>query len=191
MLTVWCCLFGVLFVCRLILENLLKYGLRMNFFKYIAASLSGRGNLPLVLAFPALLLLSFASLGVELLAWRFVHGEDQVGGGEGYRAASRALCQHGCLGRCASAAGGSLGMLVAQLQRTHPCALSATAHYPFCCASVFGHPLQASSMLCVTSEVVCLPEVYFTGHGCRRGITWSRKTCHLRQWTGCCASAPG
>jgi hypothetical protein len=70
----------VLFVCRLILENLLKYGLRMNFFKYIAASLSGRGNLPLVLAFPALLLLSFASLGVELLAWRFVHGEDQVGG---------------------------------------------------------------------------------------------------------------
>jgi hypothetical protein len=75
-------------VCRLILENLLKYGLRMNFFKYIAASLSGRGNLPLVLAFPALLLLSLASLGIELLAWRFVHAEEQVGS------------DNSCLGMC-------------------------------------------------------------------------------------------
>jgi hypothetical protein len=64
--------------CRLILENLLKYGLRMQFFNYIGASLHGKGNLPLVLAFPALVLFAMIGLCSELLGAYCLRYEQQV-----------------------------------------------------------------------------------------------------------------
>jgi hypothetical protein len=63
---------------RLILENLLKYGWRFNFISYVLSSLAGRGNLPLVLAFPALVCLSLASLGSEKLARAWMAAEQRV-----------------------------------------------------------------------------------------------------------------
>lgn len=64
---------------RLILENLLKYGWRLNFISYISRSLAGRGNLPLVLAFPALVLLSLLALAAERLGLYCLRAEEQVG----------------------------------------------------------------------------------------------------------------
>jgi hypothetical protein len=64
----------------LILENLLKYGWRLNFISYISRSLAGRGNLPLVLAFPALVALSLLALAVERLGLYCLKVEEQVGG---------------------------------------------------------------------------------------------------------------
>lgn len=64
---------------RLILENLLKYGWRLNFISYISRSLAGRGNLPLVLAFPALVALSLLALAVERLGLYCLKVEEQVG----------------------------------------------------------------------------------------------------------------
>ena len=74
--------------CRLILENLLKYGWRLNFISYISRSLAGRGNLPLVLAFPALVALSLLALTAERLGLYCITAEEQVhwgGGGGGGR----------------------------------------------------------------------------------------------------------
>jgi hypothetical protein len=63
---------------RLLLENLLKYGWRLNFISYIARSLAGRGNLPLVLAFPALVALSLLALASEKLGRLALGAEEQV-----------------------------------------------------------------------------------------------------------------
>lgn len=71
-------LFCRLAACRLLLENLLKYGWRLNFISYIARSLAGRGNLPLVLAFPALVALSLLALASEKLGRLAVRAEEQV-----------------------------------------------------------------------------------------------------------------
>lgn len=62
---------------RLLLENLLKYGWRLNFISYIARSLAGRGNLPLVLAFPALVALSLLALASEKLGRLALRAEEQ------------------------------------------------------------------------------------------------------------------
>lgn len=66
------------FVCRLILENLLKYGIRMNLIRYVNQSLSGKGNLPVVLAFPALLLFSLIALATERLALYCMKQDEEV-----------------------------------------------------------------------------------------------------------------
>lgn len=66
-------------VYRLILENLLKYGWRLNFISYISRSLAGRGNLPLVLAFPALVAFSLLALAAEKLGQAALSAEQQVG----------------------------------------------------------------------------------------------------------------
>jgi hypothetical protein len=63
---------------RLILENLLKYGWRLNFISYVSRSLAGRGNLPLVLTFPALVALSLLALAVETLGRYALKAEGQV-----------------------------------------------------------------------------------------------------------------
>lgn len=65
-------------MCRLILENLLKYGMRLNLISYVGRSLAGAGNLPLVLAFPALVLFSFIALGTEKLGAYCLDVEEQV-----------------------------------------------------------------------------------------------------------------
>lgn len=69
--------------CRLILENLLKYGWRLNFISYISRSLAGSGNLPLVLAFPALLAFALLALATERLGTLCLRAEEQVGWGGG------------------------------------------------------------------------------------------------------------
>eukprot|EP00877_Chromochloris_zofingiensis_P001860 jgi/Chrzof1/11675/Cz06g05010.t1 len=63
---------------RLILENLLKYGIRMNLIRYVNQSLSGKGNLPVVLAFPALLLFSLIALATERLALYCMKQDEEV-----------------------------------------------------------------------------------------------------------------
>lgn len=65
--------------CRLILENLLKYGWRLNFLSYVNRSLAGRGNLPLVLSFPALVALSLLALAAERLGLICIRAEHKVG----------------------------------------------------------------------------------------------------------------
>ncbi|KAF8065886.1 DGAT1C [Scenedesmus sp. PABB004] len=62
---------------RLILENLLKYGVRLNLVRFVSRSLAGRGNLPLVLAFPALLCFALAALGAEKLGVACLRAEEQ------------------------------------------------------------------------------------------------------------------
>ncbi len=64
---------------RLILENLLKYGLRMNLLTWAQRSLSGQGNLQLVACFPALLVFAMLSLGAEKLGSLWLKEERQVG----------------------------------------------------------------------------------------------------------------
>jgi len=54
---------------RLILENLIRYGVRVDPVRYVRGSLlRGTGNLPLVLCFPLLAAAALASVGVERLA---------------------------------------------------------------------------------------------------------------------------
>lgn len=62
----------------MILENLLKYGVRLNFISYVRRSLSGSGNLPLVLAFPALMMFSLLALCTEKLGVYCLKVEEQV-----------------------------------------------------------------------------------------------------------------
>jgi hypothetical protein len=72
---------------RLILENLLKYGIRLNLVAYIANSLAHRADdgrarerLVVLACFPGLLLFAFAALGVERLGLALLRSEDKVGG---------------------------------------------------------------------------------------------------------------
>lgn len=71
-------LYWLVCTCRLILENLLKYGWRLNFISYVSRSLSGSGNLPLVLAFPALVLFCVVALCTEKLGVYCLKVEEQV-----------------------------------------------------------------------------------------------------------------
>ena len=77
---------------RLILENLMKYGLRFNPFIFIRAALTPSGNLALLLCWPALLGSALMALGIERLAarrllheWALLDGaKKKVDGMEGY-----------------------------------------------------------------------------------------------------------
>lgn len=60
---------------RLVIENLLKYGIRLNFLRYVNRALHGKGNLPLVLCFPALLLFSLMALAIEHMALQLLDQE--------------------------------------------------------------------------------------------------------------------
>ena len=55
---------------RLILENMMKYGLRFNPFIFIRDAVTPSGNLALLLCWPALLGFSLMALGIELFAAR-------------------------------------------------------------------------------------------------------------------------
>ncbi|KAH7619019.1 putative Diacylglycerol O-acyltransferase 1C [Nannochloris sp. 'desiccata'] len=55
---------------RLILENLMKYGLRFNPFTFLKAAVTPSGNFALLMCWPALLLFSFVALGIERFAAR-------------------------------------------------------------------------------------------------------------------------
>ena len=59
-------------------ENLLKYGLRLSFIQYVRMAMKGKGNLPLVLCFPTLLLFPLVALGIEWLALFLLKRQQKV-----------------------------------------------------------------------------------------------------------------
>ena len=63
---------------RLILENMLKYGLRFNPFTFVRAALTPSGNLPLLLCWPWLATCSLLGYGVESLALALLRAEQQA-----------------------------------------------------------------------------------------------------------------
>jgi len=71
---------------RLILENLLKYGIRLNLISYILNGLRRRGDdgranerLFVLLCFPSLVAFSLGALGIERLGLALLRWEDKVG----------------------------------------------------------------------------------------------------------------
>jgi diacylglycerol O-acyltransferase-1 len=66
---------------RLILENIIKYGLRFNPLTFMRAALTPAGNLPLLLCWPGLALSALAALGIERAAARRARGARAPGAG--------------------------------------------------------------------------------------------------------------
>jgi hypothetical protein len=64
---------------RLIIENLLKYGLLYNPVAFIKAAVPPAGNLPLLCCWPALLVFAGVALAIEQLGALRVHFERKVG----------------------------------------------------------------------------------------------------------------
>ena len=64
---------------RLIIENLLKYGLLYNPVAFIKAAVPPAGNLPLLCCWPALLVFAGVALAIEQLGALRVHVERKVG----------------------------------------------------------------------------------------------------------------
>jgi diacylglycerol O-acyltransferase-1 len=60
---------------RLILENLMKYGLRFNLFTFLKAALTPSGNFALLMCWPALVVFSFTALGIERFAARCLEAD--------------------------------------------------------------------------------------------------------------------
>ena len=63
---------------RLIIENLLKYGLLYNPVAFIKAAVPPAGNLPLLCCWPALLVFAGVALAIEQLGALRVHFERKV-----------------------------------------------------------------------------------------------------------------
>ena len=64
---------------RLILENILKYGLRFNPITFVRSALTPSGNLPLLLCWPALAAFVLAAFGIEALGVKCLRLEQKVG----------------------------------------------------------------------------------------------------------------
>ena len=63
---------------RLILENIIKYGLRFNPLTFLQDALTPTGNVALLLCWPALAAFAGVALGIEQMAARFLVGELKV-----------------------------------------------------------------------------------------------------------------
>lgn len=64
---------------RMVLENLLKYGLRFNPLSLVRALLTPSGNTPMLLCWPLLACFAAAALGIERLAARLLAREQRKG----------------------------------------------------------------------------------------------------------------
>lgn len=63
---------------RLILENMIKYGLRFNPFTFVKEAVTPKGNTMLLLCWPSLALFTLAALGIEKIAANFLMSELKV-----------------------------------------------------------------------------------------------------------------